>query len=98
MYIEASAPRKTGDNAVLLSPSFAGSTQPRCLNFWYHMYGADIGAINVYVSYIIPLWKVKICVLCDQFQFFLTKQLDNLHNRNLARGTMILFIMIHVIE
>ena len=50
MYIEASAPRKTGDNAILLSPTFAGSAKPRCLNFWYHMYGKAIGTLNVYVS------------------------------------------------
>lgn len=50
MYIETSAPRVNGDNAILLSPTFAGSTQTRCLNFWYHMYGKDVGTLNIHVS------------------------------------------------
>ena len=51
MYIETSAPRRPGDKARLLSQFF--DTVPargRCLTFWYHMFGAQIGTLNV-------LWK-----------------------------------------
>ena len=46
MYIEASSPRVRGDNAQLLSPSFS-SPQGACLNFYYNMYGVDMGILNV---------------------------------------------------
>jgi hypothetical protein len=48
MYIEASAPRRRGDNARLLSPIYNKSTQPSCLKFWYNMYGSSMGTLNVY--------------------------------------------------
>lgn len=49
MFIETSSPHLPGDTAVLLTPMFAGTTQPRCLTFWYHMLGSDIGSLNVKV-------------------------------------------------
>ena len=48
MYIEASSPRKLGDNARLSSPIYSKSTVPSCLKFWYHMYGSTMGTLNVY--------------------------------------------------
>ena len=33
MYIESSAPRKLGDNAVFVSPSFRPG-KDRCMTFW----------------------------------------------------------------
>ncbi|XP_072021501.1 hyalin-like [Amphiura filiformis] len=53
IYIEASSPRNTGDAARLLSPivSIASVNSYNCtLQFWYHMYGAVIGALNVYTK------------------------------------------------
>ncbi|XP_068709846.1 MAM and LDL-receptor class A domain-containing protein 1-like isoform X3 [Montipora foliosa] len=49
MYIETSSPRKQGDYAELLSPAvrFGGQT---CLQFFYHMYGATIGGLLVFVD------------------------------------------------
>lgn len=49
MYIETSSPRQPGDNAKLDSPKlqFSGSM---CLKFYYHMYGADIGTLNVNIN------------------------------------------------
>ena len=51
MYIETSLPRHNGDTARLISPrqqpKAGAGTQ--CLRFWYHMYGAHINALNVYV-------------------------------------------------
>jgi len=49
MYIETSSPRQQGDKAVLNSPQlqFSGSM---CLKFYYHMYGSDIGTLNVIIN------------------------------------------------
>ena len=48
IFLEVSSPVKRGDVAILKSQQFnsvGGKT--RCLNFWYHMYGADIGTLQV---------------------------------------------------
>ena len=49
MYIETSSPRQQGDTAKLTSPElkFSGSM---CLRFYYHMYGAAIGTLNVNIN------------------------------------------------
>lgn len=52
MYTESSAPRRRGDKAWLLSPAYP-STIGSCLQFYYHMYGAQIGTLNVYLQVII---------------------------------------------
>ena len=51
MYIETSAPRRNGDTARLISPRQQpkAGTSSQCLRFWYHMYGAHINSLNVYV-------------------------------------------------
>lgn len=48
MYIETS-PHHYGNRARLLSPKlqFNGNM---CLRFFYHMYGATMGTINVYIN------------------------------------------------
>lgn len=52
MYIEASSPRLPNDTARLISPSYAPTApgQPFCLQFYYNMYGVDVGALNVYMT------------------------------------------------
>ena len=47
MYIEASIP-KNGDKAWLISEDFS-PTLGGCIDFWTHMYGSDIGELNVYI-------------------------------------------------
>ncbi|XP_071956933.1 MAM and LDL-receptor class A domain-containing protein 1-like [Antedon mediterranea] len=47
MYAEMSSPRQFRDVARLDSPVYP-KTDGKCLQFWYHMYGQDIGTINVY--------------------------------------------------
>ncbi|XP_044182256.1 MAM and LDL-receptor class A domain-containing protein 1-like isoform X1 [Acropora millepora] len=49
MYIETSGPRVQGDLARLSTPalSFSGAT---CITFFYHMYGATIGHLEVTVN------------------------------------------------
>ena len=49
MYIETSWPRKQGDVAYFMSPSYP-KTNGKCFNFWYHMYGDHIGGIEVYIK------------------------------------------------
>ena len=47
MYIEASYPRKPGENAKLVVKVPNNGNQ-YCLSFYYHMYGASAGSLNVY--------------------------------------------------
>ena len=49
MYIETSSPRVQGDLARLSSPAFTfrGAT---CITFFYHMYGATTGRLEVTVN------------------------------------------------
>lgn len=50
MYIETSAPRKQGDKARLMSRVFGPVIPPKkcVMTMYYHMYGSNIGALNVY--------------------------------------------------
>ncbi len=47
MYIEASYPRKAGENAKL-AVAVPDNGNRSCLSFYYHMYGASAGTLNVY--------------------------------------------------
>ena len=51
MYIETSSPRKSGEVAVLQSKLYPASTSGRCLQFYYNMYGEDMGSLTVKISY-----------------------------------------------
>ncbi|XP_052222500.1 MAM and LDL-receptor class A domain-containing protein 1-like isoform X2 [Dreissena polymorpha] len=49
IFIESSAPRSLFDGAWLQSPTIEASGQTvHCFRFWYHMYGAAIGRLDVY--------------------------------------------------
>jgi len=45
LYIDPTG-RTAGDEAHLISPSYAGG-QPRCLRLWYHLYGAGQGTLQI---------------------------------------------------
>ncbi|EZA56986.1 hypothetical protein DMN91_011569 [Ooceraea biroi] len=48
LYIEASG-RLVNDTARIISPLYNSSlTESGCFSFWYHMYGATIGFLNIY--------------------------------------------------
>ena len=49
MFIESSLPRKRGDAAQLVSPSYS-SSRGGCLNFWYSMNGRTMGTLNVVLT------------------------------------------------
>ena len=50
MYIETSYPRKNGEKARFISPTYPPVKGGQCFQFWYHMYGQDIGRLNVYIK------------------------------------------------
>ncbi|CAH3182988.1 unnamed protein product [Porites lobata] len=47
MYIETSSPRRPGDKAKLVL-TIPNNGEMSCLSFYYHMYGASVGTLNVY--------------------------------------------------
>ena len=47
MYIETSSPRKPGEKAKLVV-AVPNNGKKSCLTFYYHMYGATVGTLNVY--------------------------------------------------
>ena len=48
LFIESSSPRSRGEKARLVSEQFNSiASTTRCLTFWYHMYGANIGKLNI---------------------------------------------------
>ena len=65
LYIEASSPRRPGDKARIISPTFKAITPSKStctLRMFYHMYGAQIGSLNVYTRSSVlgslkPIWK-----------------------------------------
>ena len=48
MFIETSAPRTTGDVAMLESTWLDNVAESCTLRFWYHMLGDHIGLLSVY--------------------------------------------------
>ena len=51
LFIEASKPAKTGDNAILESTLlFATPSFGTCMEFWYNMNGRDTGTLAVYLN------------------------------------------------
>lgn len=63
MYIESSSPRRQGDVATLNSEMLS-YTGHQCMNFWYHMYGANIGTLRIWILpngtvNPIPLWELQ---------------------------------------
>jgi hypothetical protein len=61
MYLDAN---RVGQNAKarLVSPTYQ-ATSTRCLQFWYNMYGADMGTLRVYTqvanSLGSPIWALS---------------------------------------
>ena len=50
MYIEATG-ASVNETAEIMSPAYPGASQGHCFSFWYHMYGADVGSLNVLQKY-----------------------------------------------
>ena len=52
LFIETSWPRLPKETARVESEVIMGSSTGTCLRFWYHMQGAHIGTLNVYLKII----------------------------------------------
>ncbi len=58
IFIETSFPQKLGDKARLISPTYSATVgSGNCFKFWYHLYGADIGSLNVWIRQNNQLFK-----------------------------------------
>jgi hypothetical protein len=49
IYINTNYPAKLNDKYRLQSISLTPEQSEKCFEFWYHMYGADITALNIYL-------------------------------------------------
>lgn len=49
MFIETSSPRAQGDKAVLVKSGLVLPSKT-CFSFYYHMYGASMGTLNVFLG------------------------------------------------
>lgn len=51
VYLESSHPSKAGDMAQLYSPLVPPAGQHGyCLTVWYHMFGATVGSLKIFVK------------------------------------------------
>ena len=51
LFADGNAPNEAGFNALLESTLFFPTpTYGLCMDFWYHMYGKDMGALNVFMN------------------------------------------------
>ncbi|XP_076183248.1 MAM and LDL-receptor class A domain-containing protein 1 isoform X1 [Ptiloglossa arizonensis] len=52
-YIDSSFPRRPGDRARLLSTTFPAPSAdtPMCMHFWFHMFGAGIGTLKLFLRH-----------------------------------------------
>ena len=54
MYLEATGP-SANNHASFISPVYIKDSGVACnLSFFYHMYGVDIGTLNVFVTTLLP--------------------------------------------
>eukprot|EP00057_Strongylocentrotus_purpuratus_P018000 XP_011672474.1 PREDICTED: MAM and LDL-receptor class A domain-containing protein 1 [Strongylocentrotus purpuratus] len=74
VFIEASGP-KAGSRAWLLSEHFS-PTAGRCMEFWYHMYGAGVGDLNVYTTTATTLPKLLFTKSRNQGDVWLQGKID----------------------
>jgi hypothetical protein len=63
MYVPSASSSRKGEKARLVSP-WMNSTTGQCVSFWYHSYGADVGALTVYkrlssTDELYSLWRLN---------------------------------------
>ena len=47
LFIESSWPRQTDEKAIVISETIPVTGNGKCVRFWYHMYGQNIGTLRV---------------------------------------------------
>ena len=47
MFIEATG-STPNEKAEIKSPTYSAATTGHCFSLWYHMYGDDVGSLNVF--------------------------------------------------
>ncbi|XP_048866511.1 MAM and LDL-receptor class A domain-containing protein 1 isoform X9 [Brienomyrus brachyistius] len=58
LYVESSSPSRVGDVAQLKSPLLPpAGPQGYCITFWYHMFGATVGSLRLYLQESQPLQR-----------------------------------------
>ena len=76
-YIEASRPRVKGQNAILQTPMMrSGIAVGKCLRFWYHMKGKNMGTLKVgknskYLGFIVWTVSSRELLLCTDVPMYL---------------------------
>lgn len=50
LFLESSSPARPGQKTRLVSELFNSTGSGHCFLFFYHMYGQDIGTLNIYVN------------------------------------------------
>ena len=94
IYIESSPPRAQGDTARLLAGPFS-SHQAVCLQFFYHMFGKDVGYLAVYkalsdnktseelqwrrVGEMDEYWHKALVTVYDENEFMVRRRLEVLY-------------------
>ena len=64
--MEASSPQSKDQFTTVLTPPLTVRSQKRCLIFWYHMWGRNVGNLNVLAEYRTPTSSSK----CAQLLLF----------------------------
>ena len=76
MYTETSSGRRPGDTADLMSPPLSGDNEGLCLQFYYYMYGRDIGNLVVYILPELSDYQSLVEISRDQGQKWFHKNVD----------------------
>eukprot|EP00057_Strongylocentrotus_purpuratus_P023601 XP_011678075.1 PREDICTED: MAM and LDL-receptor class A domain-containing protein 1 [Strongylocentrotus purpuratus] len=76
MYTETSSARRPGDTADLMSPPLSGDNEGLCLQFFYYMYGRDIGNLVVYIFPELSDYQSLVEISRDQGQKWFHKNVD----------------------
>ncbi|XP_063955452.1 MAM and LDL-receptor class A domain-containing protein 1-like [Lytechinus pictus] len=77
MYTETSSGRRPGDVADLMSPQISGDHAGLCLQFFFYMYGRDIGFLGSYLLPALSSFRIALVeVSGDQGQRWFHRNVD----------------------
>ncbi|XP_077978885.1 MAM and LDL-receptor class A domain-containing protein 1-like [Glandiceps talaboti] len=94
MYIDNVSSYNRGDSARLMSPPVSlEANRPQCLTFWYHMHGAHIEKLNVYIADSNSLGDIKWTRLGTQGNAWLRGEMTIMVSVNSTK--MVVFEALH---